>query len=192
MRNASWSAVLAVGITMALCAGGSAFARATIGEPAPPLVVQELDGQTFDLAALRGKVVIVNFWATWCPSCREEMPALNAFYQRYHTQGLEMIGVSADRHHDRGDVIKATQSVSYPLAMLEDARDNGFKASALPTTFLIDSNGVVRAKLTPDRGSINEKSLDDLVVPLLPNQGTGKSANEDTSTAAKPGMEPNR
>ena len=52
---------------MALCAGGSAFARATIGEPAPPLVVQELDGQTFDLAALRGKVVIVNFWATGAP-----------------------------------------------------------------------------------------------------------------------------
>ncbi len=192
MRTASWFAIVAVGITMVVCAGRSALARATIGEPAPRLVVQELDGQTFDLAALRGKVVIVNFWATWCPSCREEMPALNAFYQRYRAQGLEMIGVSADRHHDRGDVIKAMQSVSYPLAMLEDARDDGFHASALPTTFLIDSNGVVRAKLTPDHVSINEKSLHDLILPLLPNQGAGKSANESTSTPAKPGTEPNK
>jgi cytochrome c biogenesis protein CcmG/thiol:disulfide interchange protein DsbE len=192
VRTSSWSAILALGITMVACVAGSAFARATIGEPAPPLIVQELDGQTFDLAALRGKVVIVNFWATWCPSCREEMPALNAFYQHYHAQGLEMIGVSADRHHDRDDVIKAMQSVSYPLAMLEDAKDNGFNASALPTTFLIDSAGVVRAKLTPDRVSINEKSLDDLVLPLLPNQGAGQSASEGTSIAAKPATEPNK
>ena len=103
-----------------------------------------------------------------------------------------MIGVSADRHHDRGDVIKATQSVSYPLAMLEDARDNGFNASALPTTFLIDSNGVVRAKLTPDWGLHKREESGRPGGPWLPNQGTGKSANEDTSTAAKPGMEPNR
>ena len=83
-----------------------AFASVTVGNAAPALVVPELDGQTFDLSALRGKVVIVNFWATWCPPCRKEMPALDAFYRRYHGNGLEMIGVSADRPHDRSDVIQ--------------------------------------------------------------------------------------
>jgi cytochrome c biogenesis protein CcmG/thiol:disulfide interchange protein DsbE len=174
-----------------VCAARPAFARATVGEPAPPLTVQQSNGQRFDLATLRGKVVIVNFWATWCPSCREEMPALNAFYQRHHAQGLAMIGVSADRHHDRGDAIKVMQSLSYPAAMLEDAQDNGFNVSSLPTTYVIDSTGVVRAKLTPDDTSVTEKNLDDLVVPLLPNQGaansTAKGVSDATASATEPG-----
>ncbi len=169
-----------------------ASASVKVGNPAPPLTVETLNGQTFDLGALHGKVVIVNFWATWCPSCREEMPALNAFYQRFHPEGLEMIGISADRHRDRGDVLKAMQTVSYPVAMLEDARDNGFIASELPTTFVIDSNGVVRAKLTPDRFPINQKSLEGLVLPLLPNHGVGKSPEEAPPNPSMPGTEPNK
>src|SRR5208282_5964094 len=109
----------------------------------------KLNGQTFDLSAQRGKVVIVSFWATWCPPCREEMPALDAFYRRYHGNGLEMIGLSADRPHDRSDAIKVMQSYTYPAAMLDDASVNDFGTpSSLPMTVIVDSNGVVRAKLT--------------------------------------------
>ena len=79
----------------------NAFAVAEVGQPAPALVVPELNGQSFDLSALRGKVVVINFWATWCQPCRQEMPALSAFYRQYHGQGLEMIGLSADRPHER-------------------------------------------------------------------------------------------
>src|SRR5271167_1380453 len=96
----------------------SAFAVAEVGQPAPALVVQELDGQTFDLSAMRGKVVVINFWATWCQPCRQEMPALDAFYRQYHGQSLVMIGLSADRPHERSDVSKVMQSFSYPAAML--------------------------------------------------------------------------
>jgi len=64
-------------------------AAAELGQPAPALVVQELNGQTFDLATLRGKVVVINFWATWCPPCRQEMPALDEFYRRYPWRRLE-------------------------------------------------------------------------------------------------------
>src|ERR1700684_886482 len=81
---------------LAIAQGSSAFAAMEVGQPAPSLVVQELDGQTFDLGAVRGKVVVVSFWATWCPPCRKEMPVLDALYRRYHGQGLEMIGLSAD------------------------------------------------------------------------------------------------
>src|SRR5580704_17172136 len=109
---------------LALIPAPCVFAAVDIGQPAPALVAQELDGQTFDLSAQRGKVVIVNFWATWCPHCREEMPALDAFYRRYHGQGLEMIGVSTDRPRDRSDVTKVMQSYSYPAALLDDAKIN--------------------------------------------------------------------
>lgn len=169
MRTTFWFA--GVGIVAIICGAVLAFASATVGNPAPALAVPELDGQTFDLSAMHGKVVIVNFWATWCPPCREEMPALDAFYRRYHGQGLEMIGVSADRPHDRSDVTKVMQSYSYPAAMLDDAKVNDFGTpDALPMTVVVDGNGVVRAKLTPDQTKVTEKSLSDAVLPLLPQK----------------------
>ncbi len=170
-RTALWSA--GVGVAATICVAALAFAFAIIGQAAPALVVQELDGQTFDLGAQRGKVVIVHFWATWCPPCRAEMPALDAFYRRYHGQGLEIIGLSLDRPRDRADVAKMMQSLSFPAAMLDDATVDGFdKPDALPVTFVIDADGVVRASLTPDEMPITEKSLADAVLPLL----TRKSA----------------
>ncbi len=163
-----WYVALAAGI-LAL-SGFSSIARAAteVGQPAPSLVVQELDGQTFDLGAVRGKVVIVSFWATWCPPCRAEMPVLDAFYRRYHGQGLEMIGLSADRPHDRSDVTKVMQSFSYPAAMLDDAKVNDFGTpGALPMTVVIDGQGMIRAQLTPDQTAVTEKSLSAAVLPLL-------------------------
>ena len=148
-----------------------AHADSELGQPAPALVIEELNGNTFDLAALRGKVTIVNFWATWCPPCRKEMPALDAFYRRYHAQGLEMIGLSADRPHDRSEVIRVMQSFSYPAAMLDDAKSDGFgDPSALPVTYVIDTNGVLRVKFTPDDKPLTEQSLTDSVLPLLAAQ----------------------
>jgi len=149
----------------------AAFAVADIGQSAPSLVVPELDGQTFDLSAERGKVVIVNFWATWCAPCREEMPALNAFYRRYHAQGLVMIGISADRPHDRSGVAKTAQSLGYPVAMMRDASTNGFGSpTTLPTTFIVDRSGTLRARLTPDKSKITDATLSAAVLPLLQAQ----------------------
>jgi len=178
VRPATWIVTLTVGVAIVVYAMGFAFASATVGNPAPPLAVQELNGETFDLATLRGKVVVINFWATWCPPCRAEMPALNAFYQRYHAEGLEMLGLSADRHHDRGDVTKVAQSISYPIAMLEDAKTNGFNApSTLPMTFVIDREGVIRYRFTPNSTAVTGKALDDAVVPLLQQKPAGGSGN---------------
>jgi cytochrome c biogenesis protein CcmG, thiol:disulfide interchange protein DsbE len=145
-----------------------AFASATIGQAAPALIVPELNGQAFDLRTLRGKVVLINFWATWCPPCRKEIPALDAFYKQYHAKGLELIGLSVDRPHDRKDVEQMMQSLSYPVAMLDDAKDNGFgPPSVLPETFVIDSNGVIRAKFDPDENGVTQESLAAAVLPLL-------------------------
>jgi len=171
---------VAIVATLALVGlGRFALAAAEVGQAAPALVVQELDGQTFDLSALRGKVVIVHFWATWCPPCRKEMPALDAFYRRHHGEGVEMIGLSADRPHDRAEVRKVMRSYRFPAAMLDDAEVDGFgKPNALPVTLVIDGNGVVRASLTPEETPLTEKALADVVVPLLPRQAASHSRED--------------
>jgi cytochrome c biogenesis protein CcmG, thiol:disulfide interchange protein DsbE len=135
-------------------------------QPAPPLIATALDGQTFDLAKLRGKVVLVNFWATWCAPCRREMPILDAFYRRYHAQGLELIGISIDFARDAAKMRKAAAAVSYPTATANDIPVNGFgPPEGVPVTYVVDVEGVVRDKFiaTPN------KLLHDVVIPLLPH-----------------------
>jgi thiol-disulfide isomerase/thioredoxin len=169
MGRISWVIACAAAILVGMGIGPGTLAATEVGQAAPALVVRELSGQLFDLAAQRGKVVLVDFWATWCPPCRAEMPALDAFYRRYRKRGVEIIGVSADRAHDRADVKKVMQAFSYPAAMLIDAKVNGFGTpTVLPIMYAVDADGVVRAKLTPDKTAITEKTLTDIVVPLLP------------------------
>jgi len=142
-----------------------------VGEPAPELSVTSLDGTPLDLARLRGRVVLVSMWATWCKACKQEMPALDAFYRQHHAQGIEIIALSSDRPRDRENVAKYMGSLSYPAAMITDARPNGFGSpTSLPMTYVIDTDGVVRAQMSPDGTPVTAKNLDDIVLPLLPMQ----------------------
>jgi cytochrome c biogenesis protein CcmG, thiol:disulfide interchange protein DsbE len=151
-----------------------ALGATDVGQPAPLLAATQLDGRVFDLAALRGRIVVVNFWATWCPPCREEMPALDAFYRQHHDQGIEMIGISADRPRDRGAVVKMMHAFAYPAAMLGDAKVNGFGTpEALPVTYVIDRAGIVRAKFRADQMVVTEQSLAAAVLPLLSQKPSG-------------------
>lgn len=180
-----WAA--GAGIAAIVCAAALAFASANVGDAAPALEVLGLDGRAFDLSGLHGKVVLVHFWATWCPPCREEMPALDAFYRRYHRQGLELLALSTDRPHDRSDVAKVMQSYSYPAAMLEDAKVNDFSApDVLPVTFVVDRSGVIRAKLTPEVTPVTEKTLADIVLPLLAEKPGAQTSGNRGDADAKP------
>jgi cytochrome c biogenesis protein CcmG/thiol:disulfide interchange protein DsbE len=140
-----------------------------IGRPAPALIVPELDGHPFDLAKLRGKVVLVNFWATWCSPCRVEMPTLNAFYRRYHSRGLDLLGLSIDEAPDDARVRQVMRQFSYPGALASAARVNGFgEPIAVPVTYVIDARGVLRAQLQAEGpGGVSLRALEEAVLPLL-------------------------
>lgn len=162
----------AFGLFLALAAlafAAPARAAPEIGKPTPALVATTLDGRSFDLAAQHGKVVVVNFWATWCPPCRSEMPMLNAFYRQYRDRGLVLIGMSADRARDKDDVVTVMRAFSYPAAMLSAAKANGFGTPhALPVTYVVDRTGVLRATLLPtEADGISEAQLAAAVLPLL-------------------------
>jgi thiol-disulfide isomerase/thioredoxin len=147
---------------------GSADAPVHVGERAPALIVPTLDARVFDLAALRGKVVIVNFWASWCSPCRAEMPQLDAFYRRYHARGLELIGISVDDLAEGAAVLRIMKSFSYPAALAAAAKVNDFGPPlAVPTTWIVDSRGIVRARLIAGN-AVTRQSLEQAVLPLLP------------------------
>ena len=141
-------------------------AAPAMNEEAPPLVLTALKGETIDLAKLRGKVVLVNYWATWCAPCRKEMPTLDAFYRRYHDQGLEIIGISIDFERDIKKVHKAAGGLAYPAAVLAGITEDGFgHPEGVPVTYVIDAEGIVRDKFI----AVPNNLLHDVVVPLLPH-----------------------
>ena len=172
MREAMRMIVRTAGLAAAMAAGwlatGSVQAGAApqIGAPAPSLVLTTLDGRAFDLAKLRGKVVLVHYWATWCAPCRKEMPTLDAFYRRHREQGLEIIGISIDFARDAEKMRKMAASQSYPTARSGEISDNGFGApEGVPVTYVIDADGMVRDKFI----AVPNKLLNDVVLPLLPH-----------------------
>ena len=166
-RRGAWvaGALVMLAASMAVIAADPA----TVGRPAPALVVSQLNGRVFDLAALRGKVVIVNFWASWCSPCRAEMPRLDAFYRHYHARGLTLLGLSVDDAADLAAVVRIMKGFSYPAALASNAKVDGFGAPlAVPTTWIIDAGGVVRARLMSGT-AVTEASLEQAVLPLLGN-----------------------
>ena len=141
-----------------------------VGEPPPlpePMLV-DLDGRSHTLAQWRGKVVVLNFWATWCPPCREEMPAFAALQEEQGSKGLQFVGVAID---DPGEVraYLAKHPVNYPILVGDAgvpawADSLGNQLSALPFSVVFDRDG---RKAHAQTGLFRRAEVLDKVGPLL-------------------------
>ena len=159
-----------------------------VGQPAPPLIAQSFSGQAFDLSVLRGKVVVLNFWASWCAPCRSEMPLLEAL-QRDYRDRVVVVGLSADDRHDRNDALKAAQAVSYLTGLLADAPSNGFGApQMLPLTYVIDATGTVSAILRANQGLLSAEQLHAAVDAALRVAATPVPPSAVVIGTASPGI----
>jgi peroxiredoxin len=119
------------------------------GQPAPDFTLTDMQGQQVSLSDLKGKVVILNFWATWCPPCREEMPSMEMLYRKYKDQGLVILAVNVEK--DGKQLVEAfLQRSPYTFPILLDTQaevQNRYKVFRFPETFIIDRNGNVVEKV---------------------------------------------
>ena len=114
------------------------------GQPAPVVALRDDAGATVSLAQYRGRVVVMNLWATWCPPCRAEMPELQRFADAYKTRGVIVIGVNQGESAERAREFAQSLRISYPI-WLDDGQQYGraFTALGLPTTVVIGHDGLV-------------------------------------------------
>lgn len=111
---------------------------------APDFSVVTLDGESLNLQQFRGSIVLVNFWATWCPPCREELPSLERLYRKLRPQGLSLVAISVDERPEPVRALLRTYEVSFPVALDRDARiPSLYGVTGYPETFVVDSTGTV-------------------------------------------------
>jgi len=151
-QRANWlywiagAVIVAVVLTVYFRGGGSAASgpAALTGQPAPSFAVPTLSGSTSALDAYRGRIVVMNLWASWCPPCRAEMPDLQHLYQSYKSRNVVVLGVDQGESAQRVGAFAQSLGIHYPI-LLDQQQQYGrvYAALGLPTTIVVDAHGVV-------------------------------------------------
>ena len=131
---------------------------------APDFTLKTLDGQELTLSKLKGKVVLLDFWATWCAPCREAIPHLINLQKTHQEKGVEVIGMSVDK----GDVetvrrFVKSMDIPYPIIITPEEVSRNFGVTALPTTIIIDKEGKIRQKLLGFTSEISKQITSTIV-----------------------------
>ena len=126
----------------------------TVGKEAPDFVLPNLNEKSVRLSDYRGKVVFLNFWATWCKPCREEMPSMEVLYKNFDRDGLVVLAVSIDRVTTKKDIPPFVSSMNLTFPVLVDSwgqTDKRYKLMGVPETYIIDQQGILREKIIGPR-----------------------------------------
>ncbi len=137
---------------------------------APAWELKDLEGKAVKLSDFKGKVVLLNFWATWCPPCREEIPDLVALQNQYRDQGLVVIGLSFDRAPAAVKSFATRNKINYPLVMADQETAVAYgNVEAIPTTFFIGRDGKVASA---HAGGADKATLEAGIKPLFEKSET--------------------
>ena len=160
-------ASLILGVCFGGCAMHAAFAaESLLHKQAPEFVLRDLSHKSLDLKAYRGKVVLLNFWATWCAPCQLEMPRFIAWQSQYSPRGLQVIGISMDDDPALVRSLCAKLKVNYPVVMGDEKIGELYGGVlGLPVTYLIDTHGEIRAEY---RGETDLSRIEMQMKMLLP------------------------
>ena len=169
MRRTFFSLVLALSLMASFVQPAIAGNHLVVGAPAPPIALTTLDGRHLDTRDLRGKVVIVTFWATWCEPCRQELPLLSRYAQRHAQEGLVVFGFSLDAPDQLPKVRKVADTLSFPVGLLGDPHVPGYgRIWHLPVSFVIGRDGRLVDDGWKDENPVWTRArLEQVVTPLL-------------------------
>jgi peroxiredoxin len=116
-----------------------------VGQPAPDFALEDTTGRSIKLADYRGKVVLINFWATWCLPCRAEMPEFETIYRAYRERGFEVLAIDLQETATEVQPFMAELGLSFPALLDRDGFvSRAYRARALPSSFLVDRQGTIR------------------------------------------------
>lgn len=156
---------LFTGIVVALFAALPAAAVPEIGEPAPPLKGTLFSGKSFDLADMRGKVVLINYYSSYSKGCAFEIGSIEAFLEENHDKGLVVVYIGVDRPQDRHRVERMVKLYNLEGFMNNELEENGFgEKYRAPRAFVIDRQGIVRSR---EYGSKTPTYFQKFLVPIL-------------------------
>ena len=118
---------------------------AMVGEIAPAFSLPSLHGEAIALGRFEGKITLVNFWASWCVPCRDELPALQTLYEKYRDQDFEIIGINIDKQKRNAQTSVERYGLSYTILLDPDSTIiRRYKGQSMPSSYLMDGQGVIR------------------------------------------------
>lgn len=150
-----------------VAAAPSQEVKSAVGKPLPALSLTDLSGKKHTNASLKGKVILLDFWATWCGPCKAAAPTMNSLYQKYKAKGLQVVGVNITDKKPAISKYVAEHKYTYPFVYDSDAFAKALGVGPIPTFVLVDKTGKVRNVIVGFNATKSPSEIEALVKKLL-------------------------